>query len=82
VALPAAGRVKLTFAGYRPPGGSDDYVVKALASRRAGAPEPVIIDFGGYDPDGFVLLATTRSGADLTVAELADLELQVEVSRL
>lgn len=80
-AVPAAGRVKLTFTRYRAPSGSEDYVVKALPSRLAGASAPVAIDFGGYDADGFILLAT-RAGADLTVAELGNLELQVEVSRL
>ena len=66
---------------HRAPSGSEDYVVKALPSRLAGASAPVAIDFGGYDADGFILLAT-RAGADLTVAELGNLELQVEVSRL
>ena len=80
-AAPTAGRVKLTFNGYQAPSGGEDYVVKALPARLTGATEPVVIDFGGYDPDGFVLLAT-RAGADLAVSELAGLELQVEVSRL
>ena len=77
----AAGRVKITFNQYRAPSGADDYIVKALPSRLSGGVGPVAIDFGGYESDGFVLFAT-RAGVDLSVAELASLELQVEVSRV
>ena len=79
---PAAGRVKLSFIGYRQPAAGSDYIVKVLPSRRAGAADAVIVDFGGFEADGFVLLVTDFEGTPLPPDALAGVELQVEVSRL
>jgi hypothetical protein len=77
-----AGRLKLSFIGYRMPGAGVDYIVKVLPGRRPSATESVIVDFGGFEPDGFVLLVTDFDGTALAPDALASVELQVEVSRL
>ena len=82
VETPTAGRLKLSFIGYRQPAAGADYIVKVLPSRRAGAADAVIVDFGGFEPDGFVLLITDFEGTVLAPDALAGVELQVEVSRL
>jgi hypothetical protein len=82
VTVTAAGKMRLTFAGYQDPRSSPPsftYVVKAMASPQP--PANPVISFEGFASDG-ILLSVTRGQALLAEATLATMQFMIEVSRL
>jgi len=80
----AAGEVVFTFDSYAQPApsGPHQYVVKALAQTRPAAPAaPVLISLRGFEAGGVRLGVTDADGAAIAIAQLATVELSIEVTR-
>jgi hypothetical protein len=80
----ADGEVTFTFDGYAQPAASGpfQYVVKALAQTRPASPDaPVLINLKGFDAAGIRLGVTDASGAAIVLADLATIEMSIEVTR-
>lgn len=80
----ADGEVSITFDGYAQPAASGpfQYIVKVLGQTLPAAPAtPVLINLRGFEVDGIRLGVTDPAGAALPVAELAAIELSIEVTR-
>jgi hypothetical protein len=80
----ADGEVVVTFDGYIQPGASGpfQYVVKALSQTRPAAPvAPVLINLRGFDTNGIRLGVTDAGGAAIAIADLATIEMSIEVTR-
>jgi hypothetical protein len=76
-----ATQLRLSFGGYSAPSGNagPQYLVKALPW--PGAPlKNLSVTFGGFEAGGFLLLVS-KDGGQLADAELAALQLMVEVSQ-
>ena len=80
----AAGDVVFTFDGYTQPAasGPHQYLVKALGRTRPAAPTaPVLINLRGFESNGIRLRVTDAAGAAIAIAQLATIELSIEVTR-
>ena len=80
----ADGDVVVTFDGYTQPAvsGPHQYVVKALSRTRPAAPTaPVLINLRGFESNGIRLGVTDAAGAAIAIAQLATIELSIEVTR-
>jgi len=78
------GEVRLTFDGYAAPAASGpfQYVVKALAQTAPAAPTAaLLINLRGFEANGFRIGVTDAFGAAIPVAQLATIELSIEVTR-
>jgi hypothetical protein len=84
VANVADGEVLVTFDGYTQPSasGPHQYVVKALSQTRPASPaSPVLVNLRGFEADGIRLGVTGAGGAAIVTAQLATIELSIEVTR-
>jgi hypothetical protein len=80
----ANGELTFTFDGYVQPAvvSTFQYVVKALSQARPSQPAaPVIVNLGGFDPDGIRLRLTDATGVAIPVTDLASIEISIEVTR-
>jgi hypothetical protein len=80
----ADGDVVFTFDGYTQPAvsGPHQYVVKALSRTRPAAPTaPVLVNLRGFESNGIRLGVTDAAGAAIAIAQLATIELSIEVTR-
>jgi hypothetical protein len=80
----ADGEVTVTFDGYTQPApsGPFQYVVKALSQTRPAAPTaPVLINLRGFEANGIRLGVTDAGGAAIVIAQLATIEMSLEVTR-
>jgi len=77
----STSRLKLTFSGYRMPGTTRQYVIKAMAlsgALRSGIPNPTIVS-DGFDSRGF-FLKVTNGAANIADATLQKMHFMVEVT--
>lgn len=80
----ADGEVTFTFDGYAQPAASGpfQYLVKALAHTQPAAPTaPVLINIRGFEANGIRVGVTDAGGAAIVLAQLATIELSIEVTR-
>ena len=84
VAAVAAGEITITFNGYVQPAaqGAFQYVVSITSHvRPAAATAPVLVTIAGYDPAGIRIRVADAGGAAIAVAQLATIELAIEITR-
>jgi hypothetical protein len=84
VAAVAAGEITVTFNGYVQPAaqGAFQYVVSITGHvRPAAATAPVLVTIAGYDPAGIRIRVADAGGAAIAVAQLATIELAIEITR-
>jgi hypothetical protein len=80
----ANGELTITFDGYVQPAAVStfQYVVKALSHIRPSQPAaPVIVNLASFDPDGIRLRVTEATGAPIAAADLASVEISIEITR-
>lgn len=80
----AAGEIVFTFDGYAQPAatGPFQYVVKTMSQTRPASPAaPVLINLRGFEGNGIRLGVTDAGGAAIAIAQLATIELSIEVTR-
>jgi hypothetical protein len=80
----ADGEVVFTFDGYALPAASGpfQYVVKALSQTRPATPAaPVLINLRGFETNGIRLGVTDAGGVAIAIAQLATIEMSIEVTR-
>jgi hypothetical protein len=80
----ANGELTITFDGYVQPAAVStfQYVVKALSHIRPSQPAaPVIVNLAAFDPDGIRLRVTEATGAPIAAADLASVEISIEITR-
>jgi hypothetical protein len=80
----ADGEITATFDGYTQPASSGpfQYVVKVLSQTRPAQPTaPVIVNLRGFEASGIRLGVTDATGAAIVIAELATIEIAIEISR-
>jgi len=78
------GEITMTFDGYVQPAssGSFQYVVKALAQTAPATPtSPVWINLRAFEADGFRVGVMDATGTAIPVAQLATIEVSIEVTR-
>jgi hypothetical protein len=80
----ANGELTITFDGYVQPAAVStfQYVVKALSHMRPSQPAaPVIVNLGTFDPAGIRLRVTDATGVAIPAADLASVEISIEITR-
>jgi hypothetical protein len=80
----ADGEITVAFDGYvQPaPSGPFQYVVKVLSQTRPASPAaPVLVNLRGFEASGIRLGVTDATGAAIVIAELATIEIAIEISR-
>jgi len=80
----ADGEVTVSFDGYSQPGasGPHQYVVKVLGQTLPSAPTaPVLINLRSFETNGIRLGVTDAGGGAIVLAQLATIELSIEVTR-
>ncbi len=84
VASVANGEITIVFDGYRQPApsGPFQYVVKAMSQTRPASPAaPVLVNLRGFEANGIRLGVTDAAGAAIAIAQLATIEIAIEVTR-
>jgi len=79
----ADGELTISFDGYTPPSalGPFQFIVKAFCHARQSPGSPAIVSVGQFGPAGITLRVSDGQGNAITGAELATLEISIEVTR-
>jgi hypothetical protein len=79
----ADGELTISFDGYTPPSalGPFQFIVKAFCHARQSPGSPAIVSVGQFGPAGITLRVSDGQGNAITGAELATLEISIEVAR-
>jgi hypothetical protein len=80
----ADGEMTIAFDGYvaLSAQGPFQFIVKAFAHARPSPGAPAIVSLGGFGASGITLRIADGQGNAITAAELASLDVSVEVTRI